>query len=280
VGLTSVSLILAVALVLLGCGAVWNEYDHKVLDLFHRRAVAHGLGPRQSPRVVIIAISDKTYDFFGKNTLDRSYVASLNQALAQLNVEALAYDLIFARPSDPESDARFTASLRGLGSVYLPIGLAYSENAAAFRWEEGRAYEKFRSDYLRKPLEIGLGRPYYATRALMQADDFANAARNSGHISAFSDPDGVYRHVIMLLKVGDAYFPTLSLSMFLDYARVPFENLVVEWGRRIIIPAAREGFLEQEVIIPIDDRGRAFIPFPQVWDQSFKIRRPSAIHGR
>jgi adenylate cyclase len=277
VGLTSTGLILAVGLAIFGCGAVWNQYDLKVLDLFYRRAVEHGLGPRQSPQVVITAISDKSYDFFAKNTLDRSHVARLNQALAQLNTGALAYDLIFARPSDPESDAKLTASLRTIGSVCLPIGLATSETAAAFRWEEGRAYDRFRSDYLRKPLEKGLGRPYYATRALMQADDFAAAAGSSGHISSFSDPDGVYRHVIMLLNVDGAYFPTLSLSMFLNYARVSFEHLIVEWGRRIIIPATREGLLQADVIIPIDDRGRAFIPFPQVWDQSFKKMESVAL---
>jgi len=51
--------------------------------------------------------------------------------------------------------------------------------------------------------------------------------------------------------------------------KVPFEKVVVEWGRRIIIPAGGEGGLEQDVVIPIDERGRAFIPFPHVWENSF-----------
>ena len=263
-------LTLAVCLLLFMFGTAWTDYDFKVLDLFYRRAVEHGKGPEQSPQVIITAISDKSYDVVGKSILGREYFASLNEAFEDLDPAAVAYDLIFARPGDPDSDRRLAASIVKLGSVFLPIGLAYSENVSPFQWEEGPAYDRFRTEYLRKPQEKGSGRPYYATRALMQGDGFAQAARGSGHITAYSDPDGVFRHMIMLIKVGDAYFPTLSLSMFLKSMRVPFEKLVVEWGRRIVIPALKDSLLDRDVIVPIDDRGRAYIPFPQVWDKAFK----------
>jgi adenylate cyclase len=269
-GIACLSLILAVSAILFAFGTVWTEYDFKTLDFFYRKAVSSGHGPKQSPQVLITTISDKAYDYFGKNVLDRTYVADLNDALGRLDVAAVGYDLIFARPSNPEADERLTSSLRNLGSVFLPVGLGYVGSSTAFHWEKRRSYEQFRTRYLRKPQETGKAKPYYATRALMQWDDFAAAALNSGHISSFSDPDGVYRHMIMLLKVDDAYFPTLSLSMFLQYSGVPFEKLIVEWGRRIVIPATGESLLEKDVVIPIDDRGRAFIPFPGEWDHCFK----------
>jgi adenylate cyclase len=261
---------LASTLALLGLGTVWTEYDYKVLDLFYRRIVQLGQGPRQSPQVVYVTITDRTYNFFAKNILDRTDLARVNDALSQVGVEAVAYDVIFARPSKPKADKRFAESIRKLRSVYLPIGLDYTTTAGPFRWEEGKAYERFRSDYLRKPIEKGKGRPYFATRALMQLDAFQEAAFNSGHISAYSDPDGVYRHLIMLLRVEESYFPTLALSMFLDHMRVPFEKIIVHWGRSITIPAIKGGFLEKDVVIPIDDRGRAFIPFTAGWEGGFK----------
>lgn len=270
VGLVGSSLILAVSFILLRNGTAFNQYDFKALDFFYRAAVARGLGPKQSPNIVITAISDKTYDYFGKNVLDRNRLAQLNDALAGFDPAAVAYDLIFARPSDPDSDARFAASVRKLGAVYLPIGIACTESPAPFRWEQGSAYERLRHDYLRKPREEGTGRPFYGARAVMQSDAFARAAYSSGHISVLSDSDAVYRHVAMLVKIGDSFFPTLSLAMFLDYARVPLDRLVVEWGQRIVIPAGKGSLLEKDVVIPIDDRGRAFIPFPQAWDRSFK----------
>lgn len=276
-GITCASVTLAVSAILFVFGTVWTEYDFKMLDLFYRKAVSRGFGPEQSPQVLITTISDRAYDYFGKNVLDRAYVAGINEALGRLDVAAVGYDLIFARPSDPKADAKLTASIRDLGSVFLPVGLGYSASSTPFRWEERRAYELFRTRYLRKPQETRTARPYYATRALMQMDDFAAAAFNSGHISAYSDSDGVYRHVIMLLKIEDAYFPTLSLSMFLEYARVPFEKLIVEWGNRIVIPATKESLLEKDVIIPIDDRGRAFVPFPQDWEHCFKKMESDAL---
>jgi adenylate cyclase len=259
-----------VTLALLYLGSVWTQYDYKVLDLFYRQIVQHGQGPRQSPQVVYVIITDRTYDFFAKSILDRKDLARINDALSQFGVEAVAYDMIFARPSRPDADERFAESIRNLGHVYLPIGLDYTTTAGPFRWEEGQAYERFRSDYLRKPIERGEAKTYFATRALMQLDAFQKAAFNSGHISAYSDPDGVYRHLIMLLKVEGAYFPALTLSMFLDHMRVPFERIIVHWGESITIPAVKGSLLEKDVVIPIDDRGRVFIPFAAGWDKGFK----------
>jgi adenylate cyclase len=270
VALAAAGAALAATLVLLALGTVWTQYDYKVLDLFYRQAVKRGQGPRQSPQVVYVTITDRTYDYFAKNILDRKDLSRVNDALARLGVEAVAYDVIFARPSRPEADESFAESIRKLGCAYLPIGLGYTATAAPFRWEEGRAYERFRTDYLRKPIEKGVARPYCATRALMQYDAFQEASFNSGHISAYSDPDGVYRHLLMLLRVEDAYFPTLTLSMFLDHMKVPFEKMIVHWGESITIPALKGSFLEKDVVIPIDDRGRAFIPFAAGWDDGFK----------
>ena len=80
---------------------VWNQYDFKILDLFYRQAVKHGYGPKQSPLVAIVTISDTTYDYFENNTLDRRFVAEVNEALSGLDVAGCAFDIIFARSSDP-----------------------------------------------------------------------------------------------------------------------------------------------------------------------------------
>jgi adenylate cyclase len=126
-GITCASVTLAVSAVLFALGTVWTEYDFKMLDLFYRKAVSHGLGPNQSPQVLITTISDKAYDYFGKNILDREYVADLNDAFSRLDVAAVGYDLIFARPSNPDADEKLTASIRNMGSVFLPIGLGYDD---------------------------------------------------------------------------------------------------------------------------------------------------------
>ncbi len=266
---TATVLILTVSCVIFGFSVVWNQYDFKILDLFYRQAVKHGYGPKQSPLVAIITISDTTYDYFGNSTLDRGFVAEVNEVLSRLDVAGCAYDIIFARSADADSDLRLAESIEKLGSVCLPIGMTYGEMPSPFRWERRRSFEELRSKSLRKPTERGQPMPYFGIKALTQSDQFSKVANGFGHITALSDPDGVNRHAIMLLKVDENYFPTLSLAVFLNYVKVPFEKVVVEWGRRIIIPASKKGGLEQDVVIPIDERGRVFIPFPQTWENSF-----------
>jgi len=273
----TISALLVIFIFLWTRSSIWAEWDYKALDMVYRQAIKYGHGPKMSPQIVYITITDDSYNYFEKNILDRTDMAKVNDALSELGIEAVAYDIIFARPSHPESDERFGSSINELGSVYLPTGLAYSEKKKSFKWEEGRAFERFRSDYLHRPVEKGLPNPYYATSALMQSDAFSEVAFSSGHISARSDSDGVYRHIIMLLKVDDLYFPTLTLSMFLDYAGVSLDEVIVHWGEKIVIPATKKSYLDNEIIIPIDDRGRAFIPFAQVWDKDFKKMEAHAL---
>lgn len=251
-------------------GGVWTKFDYQLLDLFYRQAVKYGHGPRLSSRIVYVTIRDDSYDDIGKNVLDRAYLAEVNHALALYRPEAVVYDIIFARPSHPDSDRRFAESLAKLGAVYLPIGLNHAEIERPFRWEAGVSYDRFRTDYLKKPLENGTPRPYYATRALMQFDAFSEVAFSSGHIGIASDADGVYRHFTMLVKIDSHYFPALALSMFLDYAKVSFEDVIVNWGRHIVIPASKGNPLARDTIIPIDDRGRVFIPYVQNWHHDFE----------
>jgi len=251
-------------------GDVWTEADYQLMDRFYRRAVSRGDGPALSPRILYVTVTDASYDAFGSNVLDRTDLARVNGVLADLGVEAVGYDVIFARPSREEADRAFAASLENLGTAYLPAAFALSGRPAPFHWGSGAAYDRYREETLFRPEERGRGRPFYATYALMQADPFAASAMGSGHISAQSDPDGVYRHVLMLVRVGEeGYAPTLSLSMFLDYMRIPFDEILVDWGDRIVVPALEGGFLERDVVIPIDDRGRAFVPFPAPWGDGF-----------
>jgi adenylate cyclase len=249
-------------------GTVWTRLDFQILDFFYAQAVQHGYGPPRSPQIVYVTITDDSYKNFGTLDLDRRVMARVNEALAQLEPMAVAYDLIFPLPSTPEADQRFTDSIKHLGTVYLPIGLDAALGAPphAFAWSNGLAYERLRSKQLRQPREQGEAHPFAATRALMQFDAFAAVAFNTGHIYATQDADGVYRHLPLLVKIDTAYLPTMSLAMFLDAVKVPWEAVTVAWGRTVTIPAVPGSTLQRDVIIPIDAQGRVFVPYAQKWD--------------
>ncbi|RPI70989.1 MAG: adenylate/guanylate cyclase domain-containing protein, partial [Ignavibacteriales bacterium] len=196
----------------------------------------------------------------------------LNMALYPLNPEGIFYDIIFPRSSNDSHDNAFASSLEELGNVSLPAGFQLQESATPFRWEDGFFFDLLKSEYLKKPEENGEAEPYYAAWSVTQKDEFAESALNSGHISVIRDEDGILRHFPLIIKVDSLYFPAISLSLFLDYSRVPFEKIKINWGDNLIIPALPESFLDEDVVIPIDNHGNVFIPYYGFWsDGSSKM---------
>lgn len=250
-------------------GTVWTRADYQSLDFFYHYAARFGRTVQASERIVYVTINDQTYQAFGKNTLDRAYLARLNTILAGFAPQAVAYDIIFVHPSDPAADQQFAESIAKLGCVYLPIGSTASLDNANFKWEAGAAYQRLHTDYLKQPIEKGTPQPWYATDVIMQTQEFSKAAYNSGHITALPDSDGIYRHQMMFLNIDGRYLPGLSLSLFLDDIGVSPEQIIVDWRREIRIPAAQSHDLDQDVVIPIDAHGQTFIPFSQRWGKDF-----------
>src|SRR5262249_21692647 len=103
----------------------------------------------------------------------------------------------------------------------------------------------------------------------IQSDVFAAAAFNTGHIGASQDADGVSRHLPLLVKIDTAYLPSMSLSVFFDAVKVPWEAVTVHWGHNITIPAVSCSTLTRDVVIPIDAQGRVFVPYVQKWGKDF-----------
>lgn len=260
-------------------GSVWSGYDYTLLDVFYKNILLQGHGPKSStfPQIKYVTITDDTYAHIKKNYLDRSFLAGVNIALTELGARAIAYDIIFAHPTGPAQDQAFLQSLDHNGSdgvsdeasIYLPMGLNLSSTKQPFKWKTGTSHGALKRDHLKHPIETGESRPFYGTWALMQYESFTGKTINSGHISSHADPDGITRHLPLLIKIEDGYLPALSLTIFLDYMGIDFGTIRVEWGKQITIPAAKDSFLDQDLIIPMDKKGLVFIPFPQTWEKDF-----------
>jgi hypothetical protein len=60
--------------------------------------------------------------------------------------------------------------------------------------------------------------------------------------------------------------------MFLDYNEIPFEKIKINWGESLTIPALPNSYLENDLIIPIDESGKIFVPYYSFWeDQKTKM---------
>ncbi len=249
---------------ILSLGEGWTVYDDKLLDPIYRLAVTFGRGPATSNQIVYLVATDETYRYFGKNYLDRADIARVNRALTDLAPGAVAFDIIFAYPGHPQSDLALQSSLDGLPQAYLPIGVDI-----ASRHEPLKKPPPMGIKGLQQPSEAGQGTPYFAQRLFLQNTLFSKSSKSTGHICASGDPDGTYRHQVMLVRVDEGLLPSLSLAMFLDYSGVTMGSLQVHWGESITIPAPATGLLKEDLTIPIDPHGKAFIPYPQKWGRDF-----------
>ncbi len=258
-------------------GTVWTRTDFQVLDVFYRYAVNEGYNPPPSRQIVYLGITNESYTYFGKNVLDRRDLADMNRILKRFAPQSVAYDIIFPRPSEPRADQEFAESIEELGCVYLPVAFDVTQEPQPFQWQKSPSYNVLQERLLKQPVETSSGQPLYGTSALLQWKAFFGKAVNSGHVNAVVDADGVYRHHPMLIKIDSAYAPTLTLSVFLDYVGVPFEEILIDWGNEIRIPATEDSYLDADVVIPIDEHGLAFIPFIEGWGKDFSAMPVHAL---
>jgi adenylate cyclase len=243
----------------------WNTIDYKAADALYKLNLKDGGGPQNSRKIILLNITDSTYDYFGINYLRRNDLAKINNVLYYFNPEAIFYDIVFPRSSVDTSDKVFANSIKKDGNVYLPVGFNISDKEIPFRWGKGFFYNFLEKADYRGLKQQGIGKPYYASYALPQNDLFAEAAYNTGHISIVRDHDGIIRHYPMIIKIDTLLFPAISLQIFLDYNKIPFNKLKIDWGHSITIPALKGSYLNKDIVIPINNQGLTFIPFNSFW---------------
>lgn len=269
--LLSFILSLIVSIFILLFDIPWNNLDYRAADSMYRISLTENKGPEPSSQIVYLNIDNQTYKKFKTSYLNRGALAGVNKILSTLNPQSVFYDIIFSRPGNKKDDEIFARSIKELGNVHLPAGFKLSENKSLFRWESGSFFNKLYFDYTKKIAESGKGSPLYAEWALPQMDSIAVNAVNSGHISIFPDPDGVLRHFPLIIKIDSLFFPSAALSMFLDYNEIPFEKVKINWGKSLVVPALPGGYLDNDLIIPIDEKGKVFVPYYSFWgDQKTK----------
>ena len=243
----------------------WNTFDYKISDYIYKIIVEAGKGPSINDRIVYLNITDKSYNYFNSNSLNREYLSQLNNILTKLNTNYIFYDIIFPRESSTNEDIDFAKSIKKLGNVFLPVGFRLSDKSKSFNWNTNKFYNFPCKSFLKKIKTTGNGKPYYAEYALPQNNIFEEASFGTGHISAVFDDDGILRHYPLIIKIDSVFFPSISLAIFLNYNKVPFDKVKINWASNLIIPALPNSFLEKDIAIPIDIHGNTFIPFMNRW---------------
>ncbi len=254
-------------------GDIWTTVDYQILDMFQERAIKNSLSSPVSPKVAAIVETDETKKKFKRNVLDRKTYANVNNFLTKLKPKAVIYDFIFRFEEDTESNSEFKKSIDGLKRVFLPLGLNMHDQRQ-YTPQEEKWNSRQLLPFMGTPVQKGKLAPIFAYPTLMSFQDFIKDDVIAGHINVQSDPDGVFRHYPILLKLELGYLPALSFSAFLSDVNVPIKDIIVEWGKEIIIPAKATSKLEKDLVIPINEQGQVYIPFSRFWEDNennFKI---------
>jgi adenylate cyclase len=153
-------------------------------------------GPRPVPRgVVVAAIDDDAVREAGRYPLPREVLAKIIRALAAHDVQAVALDLLFLDPGDPQADQELATALRSTRSVVAAVGVFDQDPASG----NGRAGL---DDLAHVPHAASILGPIAPVR---------DAAR-IGLVNVATDHAGIPRHLPMIFQAGNSIMPSFALA--------------------------------------------------------------------
>ncbi len=110
---------------------MWRQIEHKLLD---RLIVASA--PNQSTfPIMIVGVDEASFAELGLQwPWPRRLHAELIDKLSAAGAAVIAFDIVFAEPSNKEDDERFAAAIRRAGNVVLAADRVYRESSSLRQW--------------------------------------------------------------------------------------------------------------------------------------------------
>ncbi|TAL09507.1 MAG: adenylate/guanylate cyclase domain-containing protein [Nitrospirae bacterium] len=217
----------------------------------------------QSGALVVIDYDDRAaHDYgLGRWPWDRRVHAQVVEFLRKAGARTVMIDLLFTHPSsNPEEDRVLVDATRRAGSVIYPVVFrpVREENPADIaRFPAPR--------FLLRADVRGFGELPAVGELTMPLPGLIEAAAGLGHIQRTPDGDGVLRRIPFVYRVQGGFVPSMSLSAALRYLKADPDSIRIERGREIRFKTrARE-----DVTIPIDATGRAWINYAGPWGARF-----------
>ncbi|CAN0028397.1 unnamed protein product [Ectocarpus sp. 12 AP-2014] len=155
-----------------------------------------------SSRLLIVAIDERSLSELGVWPWHRDVHARLVERLADANVRAVLFDVLFAEPSqDAQADQKLARAMVRQGHVFLPM--------------------------IRLPVVAEDVLP----NVLLPTEPLLSAARGVGHIHVEPDPDGMVRSIFLREGHGEQRWPQLIWRVYEDVLAQASRRPVVMPGR-------------------------------------------------
>jgi adenylate cyclase len=286
-----INLLLPVLCALVAVGldrrGVFDGFNRVIYDvLLQRRSRL----PSVDKRLMVIAIDDKTISEMAEQVvkdrsrpdkpadlrttlaypIQRRWHGRMLSALRQAKAARTVWDFIFDAPQDEEHENNVMAE----GMAKTPTVLALSGR----RLTPGdpvlpptREHEQVLSRFQVGP--PGTARDWNVPIITLHGKDqsqatILEAAHGAGQVADSTDPDGVYRRVPLVVRVGDKLLPHMSLATVLDILGVPRHDLEMV-GRQTLRIGGKT--LEHPIDVPLDEHGYMLINYAPKWQHNTEI---------
>ncbi|MBN1615448.1 MAG: CHASE2 domain-containing protein [Deltaproteobacteria bacterium] len=242
---------------------------------------------------VIVTIDEKSLKELGRWPWPRTTMARLLDKLKAYGAKAVGFDVVFAEPDEnaslktiaeitrearqmgiqdrrlsalierkralADTDAALARSIRNAQNVTLGYFFHTSQRDITHLSQEdielqAESIANSRYQFVQSkttPDDSLLIHAYAAVTNLLPLTD---AAENSGYFNAFPDSDGSIRWSPLVIKFGENYYSSLSLSLLLQYLNWPALSLrLADFGA--------EGVNLDRLFIPTDEYGRMLVNY-------------------
>jgi len=238
-------------------GTLLDRVEWRTVDWRYQLRGAHR--PDTSDhKLVIVAVDEASIRALGRWPWRRDVFARLVETLNRAQAERIVFDVFFTEPDESSggaaADARLVAATRTAGNVYHAGFITTAGEggrteapleAAPSAWQRvttKRAGPMAAVAQLIEPAGVTLPLPA-----------LARAARGVGVANVLDSGDGVYRHLVPIVRVGGKLVPSVALALAADRLNVPPAQITVTPGREINLGGQRH--------IPLDLHGRLLIDF-------------------
>ena len=251
---------------------VFAPLNHQATDrLFMLRSAVAGLKPRYDDTIVHVDINNTSLHKLNTYYLNRSHFARVIRNLAAMRVSRQMYDFIFAAPIIDRDDQAIVSATRDAGDVYFGVTFLLSRDGQASGGDYPLSPEtlKYLSETKWKIKVEGDASTLYAgVKPLPTFYELASVSRGLGFLSLKTDEDGYYRRVPLLVRYGDAFYPSLPFRVACDHLGVTPDRIVVTPGRSVTLKGVGgAGRAPHDVSIPIDRLGNMVVNFIGPWER-------------
>lgn len=185
----------------------WDTgWDRAIYDIYQRKLSFE----LKNPSCVFVVIDQRSLEHFKENSFiswpwPRSLYVPVIEFLKRCGAKTIVFDIIFSSPSiySVEDDLKFKEAIKKAGNVYIPfVSGTGSEDASKIL-----KFSLDISDFSHVSTDL---------KVLLPHTVFVDVIKGTGNTRGYPDVDGIYRGYAYLVMIGDKYFPSLPLAVYLD----------------------------------------------------------------